>query len=118
MIEGYGLKLTQPRINYRKKTLMTHPEIQEMLKSIREYFNQENIIYDAYITLTNNEYETIIGEYGAYKRRKDITFCLRYLIQIDIYKDKIIFKTVDEDYQVNVGKDFLYFLEWESNYYK
>ena len=118
MIEGCGLRLSQPKILSHNTNIMSNPEVESLLMDIRLFFNQKNKIYDAEIVLSNNEYKKFQGEYGPYLKRIDITFNLRFLIEIRLYEDYIIFKTVDEEYKVNVGKDFFYFFEWESSYYE
>lgn len=117
MIEGYGLRLSQPKIVSHNTNIMNNPEVESLLIDIRLFFNQENKIYDAEIILSNNEYRKFQGEYGPYLKRMDIVFNLRFLTEIQLYDDYVLFKTVDEEYKVNVGKDFFYFFEWESSYY-
>ena len=118
MIEGYGLKLSQPMITFESTALVCNPEVEPLIIDIRLFFNQTNKIYDAEITLSNNEYRKFQGKYGPYLKRIDTSFNLRFLTEIRLYDDYIIFKTVDEEYKINIGKDFFYFLEWEHEYYQ
>jgi len=118
MIEGYGLKLSPPVIEHMYKSQILNEEVISLIHTIQQFFNQKNIIYDAELTVSNNEYEQLQTDYGSYKKRIDITFNLRYLKEIRIYVDYILFKTVDEEYKVKTGKDFFYFLEWENSYYE
>ena len=117
MISGYGLRLEKPALCIDSMELMANDEIHSMLKMIDNFFRQENTIYDACLTITNNEYQTKYGKYGKYNERIEKTINLRYLTKITLYKDRITFHTVDEAITMPVGKDFMWQCEWEKTYY-
>ena len=72
MITGYNLTLKPPKIIYKSENLIfNNHEVVELIKAIKEYFDQENVIYTAELTLSNNNWETHQSEFGPYKERQD-----------------------------------------------
>jgi len=118
MIEGYGLRLEKPTLCIDSMELLGNDEVNDMLVMVDNYFKQENTIYDACLTITNNEYTTKYNKYGRYNERIEETINLRFLTKITLYEDKITFHTTDEAHTIPVGKDFMWFCEWEKAYYE
>lgn len=117
MIQGYNIKLKKPSIILEDKKLLKNDEIREMLERIDRYFEQENTIYDAHITITNNEYIRKYNKFGSYNKRIEETINLRHLTKITLYEDRITLNTTDETITMPVGKNFIWFCEWEKAYY-
>ena len=123
MITGYNLTLKPPKIIYKSENLIfNNPEVVELIKAIKEYFDQENVIYAADLTLSNNDWETHQSEFGPYKERQDYTFRLMDLTKIILYDDNITFIIYNEagkdiDFNLKITKDFFWFFDWESSYY-
>lgn len=123
MIMGYNLTLKPPKIEYKsEELLLTNHEVQALIKAIKDYFNQENRIYSADLTLSNNEWETCQAEFGPYKKRKDYTFRLMDLTKIILYEDNITFiiyngNRKDINFNLKITKNFFWFFDWEPSYY-
>lgn len=118
MFSGANLRLNKPTVQFDSKDLLDNPEVVNLLKSITEYYSQVNVIYDAELVLTNCEYETVYTDSGSYRKRKDYCFNLRHLDCVVFCSDKICFKLFNNvRVVVPVGKDFMYFFEWEGDYY-
>ena len=120
MIYGYNLKLKMPEIVY-KSTKQIDDEVLSLLKAIKDYFSQVNVIYRADLTISNNEWEDKRTEKGTkYKQRTDYTFCLMDLVKIELYDDCIKFiihGIPDKVFKIPIRKDFFWFFEYESAYY-
>ena len=117
MIQGTNIILKQPLIGFESKDLLDNPEINELLTDLKKYFKQKNIIYDADLILSNNEYATHQGKFGPYKKRIDITIKLRHITEITFYSKCIKFKSTNNEYYIEIMDDFFYFIEWEKDYY-
>ncbi len=121
MIQGINLTLSPPEIIWKSEKLKKYPEIKSLINSLVTYFQQKGVIYDADLTVSNNEWEEKTTDFGPYKKRIDYTFKLRYLERVVFYDEYIEFNTFDNDinnnFRVNVGKDFFYFFDWEKAYY-
>lgn len=123
MIMGYNLTLNPPKIKYEsEELLLNNAEVQELIKAIKDYFKQVNVIYAADLTLSNNEWETCQTDFGSYKKRKDYTLRLMDLMEMTLYEDTIRFiinndNGPDVDCKFKIGKDFFWFFEYESCYY-
>ena len=93
------------------------PEVYNLINSITEYFSQTGTVYDAELTVSNNEWREISGLPGC-RKRHDITFPLNELIEIRVKKDEIIFKLDDDkEHSINLSNSFFYDLEYEDGYY-
>ena len=118
MFSGANLRLNKPTVQFIDKELLDNHEVVNLLKDFTDYYSQSNVIYDAEVILTNCEYETVYGDFGSYRKRKDYTFNLRHLESIKFCYDKICFKLINsESLIVPVGKNFMYSIEWEEDYY-
>lgn len=121
MIQGINLTLNQPEIIWESEKLKKYPEIESLVDSLVTFFTQKGVIYDADLTVSNNEWKEIQSDFGAYNQRIDYTFSLMYLERVIFYEEYIEFNVLDNDItnniKVKVGKDFFYFLEWEKSYY-
>lgn len=117
MIQGYNLKLKKPSRTIESRKLLQNDEIRDLLGRIDRYFEQENTIYDACLTITNNEYVKKYNKFGSYNKRIEETVKLRYLTEITLYEDRITLTTTDETITMPVGKNFIWFCEWEKAYY-
>lgn len=123
MITGYNLTLKPPMIKKHSTNLLeNNDEIKELLKAITEYFNQENVIYNADLTLSNNEWEEYQLEFGSYKKRKDYTIRLMDIYEIILDTNSIEFHIYNDNKPnssllIEISKDFFWFFEWESAYY-
>ena len=123
MITGYNLSLKPPQIIYKSENLIiNNSEVKDLIKAIKEYFNQVNVIYAADLTLSNNKWEKCQSEFGPYKKRKDYTFRLMDLTKIILYEDNITFIIHNEtgkdiNFNIKINKDFFWFFNWESSYY-
>ena len=115
MISAENVRLVPPRINFIRKS--TCPEVNSLVESVRKYFSQENIIHDCELVCSNNEYVKHQGEYGTYLKRHDVSFNLRELKEMNIYHDRIVFRTSEKECSINIGKDFFYFIDCEEDYY-
>ncbi|WP_296852526.1 hypothetical protein [uncultured Methanobrevibacter sp.] len=93
------------------------PEVYNLINAITEYFSQTGTVYDAELTVSNNEWREISGLPGC-RKRHDITFPLNELIEIRVKKDEIIFKLDnDKEHSINLSNSFFYELEYEEEYY-
>ena len=93
------------------------PEVYNLINAITEYFSQTGTVYDAELTVSNNEWREISGLPGC-RKRHDITFPLNELIEIRVKKDEIIFKLDDDkEHSINLSNSFFYDLEYEEGYY-
>ena len=123
MIAGYNLTLKHPIIKYHSQILIeNNSEVKELIQAIREFFNQENVIYNADLTLSNNEWVTLQSEFGSYKERKDYTFRLMDVYKIVLNSNSIDFYIYEESgpdtcFHIKISKDFFWFFEWEQAYY-
>ena len=123
MITGYNLTLKHPMIKKHSTNLLeNNDEIKKLLKAITEYFNQENVIYNADLTLSNNEWEEYQLEFGSYKKRKDYTIRLMDIYEIILDTNSIEFHIYNDNKPnssllIEISKDFFWFFEWESAYY-
>lgn len=121
MISAPNITLKHPTITYKSRELLSNPEVHSLLVDISDYFSQTNVIYHAELVLSNNDYDTIYGEFGKYKKRRDFSFRMIELSQVVLYDGYIDFIVDDgcanNTFRVKVGKDFFYFFEWESSYY-
>lgn len=122
MIQGYNIKLNSPTIQYNSQELLNNEEIASLIKAIQEYFYQTNIIYNADLTLTNNEWENHRSKNGQlYKKRKDYTFRLMDLNKVILNDDNIEFHIFDNNnintLKIKICKNFFWFFDWESSYY-
>ena len=121
MIQGINLTLSPPEIIWKSDKLKKCPEIQSLINFLVTYFNQKGVIFDADLTVSNNEWKEIRSDFGVYKKRIDYTFTLRYLKRVVFYDEYIEFtifnNSIDNSTKVNVGKDFFYFFNWEKSYY-
>lgn len=115
MISCANIQLIRPRINFRQK--VECPEVNELVETIDKYFQQTDNIYDCELICSNNEYRKHRGKFGTYLKREDISFNLRELKQLDIYRDRLVFKTVKTEYCILISPDFFYFIECEEDYY-
>lgn len=119
MICKTGIILKPPSLYIEETCNLNNPEINSLINSITEYFSQTNIVYDAELTVSNNEWEDIPGVPGA-RRRKDISFPLNELVEIHLKKDGITFKLNDlqeTEHSLNVGENFFYFMDYERAFY-
>ena len=116
MISKTGLTLKPPLL-YMDENSKPVPEVYSLINDLTEYYNQTNNIYDAEILVSNNEWCDIPGLNGC-RKRKDITFQLNELTEINVKPDKIIFKLYgDIEHTINLSKDFFYTIEYEKGYY-
>lgn len=122
MIQGINLTLSPPEIIWKSNKLKKHSEIESLMHSLVTYFKQKGVIYDAELTVSNNEWMEKQGDFGKYKQRIDYSFTLRYLTRVVLYDTYIEFNVLDNDItntiRVNIGKDFFYFFDWEKTYYE
>ncbi len=123
MIAGYNLTLKPPMIKKHSTELLeNNNEVKSLIKAIKEYFKQENVIYNADLTLSNNEWEEYQLEFGSYKKRKDYTIRLMDIYEIILDTNSIEFHIYNDNKPnssllIEIGKDFFWFFEWESAYY-
>ena len=123
MITGYNLTLKPPMIKkHSPKLLENNNEVKSLIKAIKKYFKQENVIYNADLTLSNNEWEEYQLEFGSYKKRKDYTIRLMDIYEIILDTNSIEFHIYNENEPntsliLEISKDFFWFFEWESAYY-
>lgn len=121
MISGYNLKLKMPEIVYKSTKQIDDDEVLSLIKVIKDYFSQVNVIYRADLTISNNEWEDKCTEKGTkYKQRVDYTFCLMDLVKIELYDDCIKFiihDSPDKVFKIPIRKDFFWFFEYESAFY-
>lgn len=123
MIAGYNLTLKPPMIKKHSTELLeNNNEVKSLIKAIKEYFKQENVIYNADLTLSNNEWEEYQLEFGSYKKRKDYTIRLMDIYEIILDTNSIEFHIYNENEPntsliLEISKDFFWFFEWESAYY-
>lgn len=121
MIQGINLTLSPPEIIWKSDKLKKCPEIQSLINSLVTYFNQKGVIFDADLTVSNNEWEEKQGDFGAYKKRIDYTFTIRYLERIVLYDEYIEFNFINKDINNNirlkVSENFFYSCDWEKSYY-
>ena len=91
------------------------------MNSLVTFFQQKNTIYDADLVVSNNEWEEKWGDFGAYKKRIDYHFPLRYLERVVFYDEYLEFTILNNNItntiRVNVSKNFFYFFNWEKEYY-
>ena len=122
MISGTNITLHPPTCEWKNNGLKDNPEIKSLLDCITEFFTQSETIYNATLTLTNNEWYELTGDFGNYRKRLDFGFNLIDLKKItlhDTYIDfKVIVKGNASNYRVNITDDFFYYLQWEDEYYK
>lgn len=118
MIDKFNITLKSPTCKFNDLNLLNNEEVECLLESIKEFFNQRNIIYDAELTVSNNEWEAK-PEYPGAKFRKDATFNLSDLKHIEINADNILFKVgcFEKTYKIKVTDDFFFFFNWERAYY-
>ena len=120
MIKANNITLIKPKIIFKTDTLRENKEIISLICFIRSYFQQKNIIHDCELTLTNNEYETIQGKHGHYKKRINTTFQIRHLKKMILYDEHIDFHILNNDtittHRIKISKNFLYILECEDDY--
>jgi len=123
MIAGYNLTLKPPMIKKQSTILLeNNNEVKSLIKAIKKYFKQENVIYNADLTLSNNEWEEYQLEFGSYKKRKDYTIRLMDIYEIILDTNSIEFHIYNENEPnssllIEISKDFFWFFEWESAYY-
>lgn len=121
MIQGINLRLSQPEMIWESEKLKKYPEVSLLIDSLVTYFKQKGIIYDADLTVSNNEWKEIQSDFGVYKKRIDHTFTLRYLKRVVFYDEYIEFTIsnngIDNSTKVKVNKNFFYFFDWEKSYY-
>ena len=123
MIAGYNLTLKPPMIKKHSAELLeNNNEVKSLIKAIKKYFKQENVIYNADLTLSNNEWEEYQLEFGSYKKRKDYTIRLMDIYEIILDTNSIEFHIYNENEPntsliLEISKDFFWFFEWESAYY-
>ncbi|WP_296882144.1 hypothetical protein [uncultured Methanobrevibacter sp.] len=118
MFSSVNICLNPPTMEVVEEDLLDNKEVCELLDSLTDYFSQTNVIYDAELTVTNCEYETVSGDFGVYRKRKDYSFNLRLLVSVKLFCDRIVFELANGlKYTVLVGDDFLFFLEWEDSFY-
>lgn len=123
MIAGYNLTLKPPMIKKHSTILLeNNNEVKSLIKAIKKYFKQENVIYNADLTLSNNEWEEYQLEFGSYKKRKDYTIRLMDIYEIILDTNSIEFHIYNENEPntsliIEISKDFFWFFEWESAYY-
>ena len=123
MIAGYNLTLKPPMIKKHSTELLeNNNEVKSLIKAIKKYFKQENVIYNADLTLSNNEWEEYQLEFGSYKKRKDYTIRLMDIYEIILDTNSIEFHIYNDNKPnssllIEISKDFFWFFEWESAYY-
>ena len=121
MISGTNITLHPPTCEWKTNGLKDNPEIKSLLDCITGFFAQSETIYNATLTLTNNEWFELNGDFGNYRKRLDFGFNLMDLKKVTLYDKYIDFNVVVNsnvsNYRVNVTDDFFYYLQWEDEYY-
>jgi hypothetical protein len=115
MITKNGITLKPPLLYIDEKS-KPFSEVYSLINSLTEYFNQTDVIYDAELSVSNNDWEDVPGLPGC-RKRQDITFSLNELTEIHVKPDKIIFKLTQDEHSINLSKDFFYSIEYEEAYY-
>ena len=122
MISGTNITLHPPTCEWKTTKLKDNPEVNSLLDCITEFFTQSETIYNATLTVTNNEWCELTGDFGNYRKRLDFGFNLMDLKKVTLYDKYIDFKVVvkgnTSNYRINVTDDFFYYLQWEDEYYK
>ena len=109
--------ILKPPLLYMDENCQPIPEVYNLINAITEYFSQTGTVYDAELTVSNNEWREISGLPGC-RKRHDITFPLNELIEIRVKKDEIIFKLDnDKEHSINLSNSFFYEVEYEEGYY-
>ena len=116
MISHAGITLNPPLL-YMDEDCVPYPEVYSLINSLTNYFSQTGTIYDAELTVSNNEWISIPSLPGC-RKRKDYTFSLTKLKEVHVKKDKIVFKlNKGNECIVNLSEDFFYFIECEEAFY-
>ena len=121
MIDKFNVKLNSPSCRINDNSLLANEELNSLLDSITDFFSQQNVIYTAELTVSNNEWDTVYNEFGERigQKRKDISFDLSELTHIILDAGNIIFKVgfMEKIFKIPVTDKFFYFFEWEPGYY-
>ena len=71
MIDKYNIKLNPPNCRINDESLLENEEVNSLLDSITNFFSQQNIIYDAELTVSNNEWEDVYNEFREHIGKKE-----------------------------------------------
>lgn len=121
MICKYNVKLNPPTCKINDYQLLENEEVNSLLDSIADFFSQQNVIHDAELIVSNNEWDTVYNEFGKPigQKRRDISFDLSELKEITLDAGNITFKVgfFEEIFKIPVTDKFFYFFEWEEDFY-